>query len=155
MDARERDDVREPFLGRATPSAPPLETIVHVSDAPAQINVVSVDCRAPSAPPSPLLAEQNHPSRQSTHAVGVPSTLRLPRHSTPCHCPTCGSYVQTEIHYRIGTWTWISALFMAFLSFGALSCIPFCIHGLKDVRHDCPICRSTIYISAPTLRRAH
>ena len=66
--------------------------------------------------------------------------------SIPIRCPNCQHEVVTELSYQSGVLTWLAVLVMFILGFAILftwfcCCIPFCIKGLKDVKHTCPHCR--------------
>lgn len=128
--------------------APPLHAMTHDPD------VVSVEHRIPSAPPSlPAGAHDDHiVAVPVLHVVGgAPTATAQPRHPVSCYCPHCNHYVQTEILYRSGTRTYIATAGLCLLSCGLLSFLPFCIHACKDAHHICPLCRGVVSVSPPSL----
>jgi len=59
-------------------------------------------------------------------------------------CQTCNKYVQTIVHYEVGTGTIISSAFLVCV--GALPCfwIPCCLKDFKDASHYCPVCATKL-----------
>ncbi|EGG24837.1 IPT/TIG domain-containing protein [Cavenderia fasciculata] len=63
-------------------------------------------------------------------------------------CGHCQARVTTKTHYESGGMCWLVCFIL--ILFGCwLGCclIPFGIDSLKDVRHECPSCKATIYKS--------
>eukprot|EP00397_Hematodinium_sp_SG-2012_P019763 GEMP01020326.1.p1 GENE.GEMP01020326.1~~GEMP01020326.1.p1 ORF type:complete len:146 (+),score=21.11 GEMP01020326.1:292-729(+) len=142
-------EAREPFLAEA--SAPPLN---------AASTSVALEHRMPSAPPSPIMVETpdnqiavlTHHQQPLVYAVGAPVPNSLPRYPYQCNCPHCGEFIQTIVQHKVGTETWVITVVLCFLSCGVLSFLPFCINGLKDVRHSCPHCHNSLGSSPPSAR---
>ncbi|KAJ8386176.1 hypothetical protein AAFF_G00176000 [Aldrovandia affinis] len=63
------------------------------------------------------------------------------------HCPVCAQFVVTRMDYSAGMLAWLSCVALSF--FGCIyGCclIPFCVDGLKDVKHTCPNCNNILGI---------
>ncbi|XP_035665223.1 lipopolysaccharide-induced tumor necrosis factor-alpha factor-like [Branchiostoma floridae] len=116
----------------------------------------AVSSPPPPLPPSNMAPQQNqygaqHTQPGSTVYYGtIPQssqTVILSRPPTnaayPVHmqCTNCGQQIITNLTYVTGMTTWLACI--AICAFGGfLGCclIPFCLDGLKDVRHTCPGC---------------
>ncbi|KAM9208970.1 lITAF domain-containing protein [Dugong dugon] len=93
--------------------------------------------------PPPVYAQGPQP----VHTVLVTSFPRrgsaIPVQTT---CPYCGSFIITTTSRVPGLISWLICTGLCL--FGCvLGCclIPFCIEGLMDVRHSCPVCHQELF----------
>jgi len=63
------------------------------------------------------------------------------RHPQVTFCPRCSKNVVTRVEYKVGTGTFVSGAFIAFVG-GTLGCclIPCCLDDCKDAVHLCSEC---------------
>ncbi|KAH0609284.1 uncharacterized protein H6S33_012770 [Morchella sextelata] len=83
----------------------------------------------------------SHGSSKYLHAVPLHS---LTRRSAPVDCPVCNRRGATKCTSKSGNFTHVWAAVTC--SFSCLGCIPYMISGLKDVKHSCASCGTTLAV---------
>ncbi|XP_045849565.1 lITAF domain-containing protein isoform X2 [Meles meles] len=140
----EPDPARIPLLEHRTPGAPRWNAPQGPPRPPPQ---------PPPQPPPPPPPPGTHvlPPMYMQGPPGIqPVFTSLPRMgtATPIRsiCQYCGNYVITVTTPVPGVLTWM--LCTGLFVFGCfLGCcfLPFCVDGLMDVKHTCPVCRQELF----------
>ncbi|XP_030840218.1 calcium-binding protein P isoform X1 [Strongylocentrotus purpuratus] len=59
-------------------------------------------------------------------------------------CPNCQNQVTTIVSHEPGTMAWLSCFLMFIFGFWLCCCIPFCVDGMQNANHHCPVCKYRI-----------
>lgn len=88
--------------------------------------------------------EMKGPSPLSTaETVDVKMLCRDP---ALVQCPSCGQFITTKTHRKVGEISWLLCVTTSILGCVAGCClIPFCMQSLQDVSHHCPLCEAHIH----------
>ncbi|XP_012640715.1 lITAF domain-containing protein isoform X1 [Microcebus murinus] len=102
-------------------------------------------------PPPPPRGQGSAPGHLgASQAVSTEMYTRVPRARTALPiqtiCPYCGNTVITVTSHVPGVLTWLlcAGIFMLGCTLGCCF-IPFCIRGLMDVKHSCPVCQHQLF----------
>ncbi|KAG5280141.1 hypothetical protein AALO_G00085430 [Alosa alosa] len=61
------------------------------------------------------------------------------------HCPVCAQMVLSRLCHSNGVLTWLTCFSLSLVGCIYGCClIPFCVDGMKDVKHMCPNCNSLL-----------
>ncbi|XP_041474495.1 cell death-inducing p53-target protein 1 homolog isoform X1 [Lytechinus variegatus] len=59
-------------------------------------------------------------------------------------CPNCQNQVTTMVSHEPGTMAWLACFLMFIFGFWLCCCIPFCVDGMQNAIHHCPVCKYRI-----------
>lgn len=92
-------------------------------------------------PAGTTVVVQQQPGLSGAPPPYVPSG-RMEPFPVRMQCPHCRTTVTTVTTKQSGLAVWASCCTMAFLGLWLGCClIPFCVDGLKDTVHTCPVCK--------------
>lgn len=76
----------------------------------------------------------------------IMDVTELPPYPAKTQCPHCHAFVTTEVTRTVGPVVWLVCAMSTLIGCVAGCClIPFCIDHFKDMKHNCPKCRSSLY----------
>jgi len=92
----------------------------------------------PEYPPS-----YSGPEQQHVRVVYLPAPDFGPN-SVKIVCSSCQATVTTTTSSRPSMMAWAVSCVLCFTMLWPCFCVPFCVDSLKNVKHTCPNCKSTL-----------
>jgi len=92
----------------------------------------------PEYPPS-----YSGPEQQHVRVVYLPAPDFGPN-SVKIVCSSCQATVNTTTSSKPSMMAWAVSCVLCFTMLWPCFCVPFCVDSLKNVKHTCPNCKSTL-----------
>merc|ERR1712211_19821 len=92
----------------------------------------------PEYPPS-----YSGPEQQQVRVVYLPAPDFGPN-SVKIVCSPCQATVNTTTSSKPSMMAWAVSCVLCFTMLWPCFCVPFCVDSLKNVKHTCPNCKSTL-----------
>ncbi|CAF1448207.1 unnamed protein product [Didymodactylos carnosus] len=93
--------------------------------------------------PAPSVGQQQQQQPQQPQQIYTPPKFRdVP---VEARCPNCGYTGATRVKYVSGLLVWLAVLVLVLFGFILGCClIPFCVKAMKDTKHLCTNCGTTL-----------
>ncbi|XP_030840220.1 calcium-binding protein P isoform X3 [Strongylocentrotus purpuratus] len=61
-----------------------------------------------------------------------------------CKCTNCDTEVTSQVTHEPGLLAWLICVGFCLIGFWLCCCIPFCVDGMQNANHHCPVCKYRI-----------